>query len=184
MEHKIHRKKVGAGKNPLPSSRDREPQPRSKHLQKEELLPTRLLSSTAHLQHCLGEVKSPILPRIYLSICSLQRWKNPPQTSPNRDRQLFWNKPKALFWAPAGETGFQGQAAAVKSLTWPGTAASYPSPLQAFSLRGKIRAKKLFQWSDSRYSGCPKLSQNNSRFPLKIKEWSSPFPRLCHSNHQ
>lgn len=118
MEHKIHRKKVGAGKNPLPSSRDREPQPRSKHLQKEELLPTRLLSSTAHLQHCLGEVKSSIglLPTEIGSCCEI---------SPKPCSGLRWRD-----WLSRA-------SCCNKVLSDLGTATSYPSPLQAFSLRGK-----------------------------------------------
>lgn len=172
----------GLEKSPSQSSRGREPQPRSNHLQKDVLMATRLLSSTARLQHCLGKVKSSLLPRIYLSVCSLQRWKNFPQASPIRDRQLLWSKPKALFWA-LWETGLQGQAAAIKSyLTWEQQLV-IPGPLK-LSHWEERKAKKRFQRSDSRYSGCPKLSQNNSRFPLKIKEWSFPFPRLYHCNHQ
>lgn len=88
MEHKIHRKKVGAGKNPS-EFKGQGASAKVKAFAERGAAANRLLSSTARLQHCLGEVKSSILPRIYLNICSLQRWKNPPQASPNRDRQLL-----------------------------------------------------------------------------------------------
>lgn len=46
------------------------------------------------------------------------------------------------------------------------------------------RKERLRSSSKGHIPGCLKLSPNNSRFPLKIKGWSFPFPRLYHTSHQ
>lgn len=64
LEHKIVRKKVGAGEEQVlglsvPTELNgQEPQPRPKHLQEDVIVSTRLLNTSVHLEHYFSYLKS------------------------------------------------------------------------------------------------------------------------------